>query len=85
VAANKSRTLNEGDATFLCEIAEGDKESWISQLSEVNKVVAAVPDRVDNEYRVVFAKEMDTGRDVSYMFHKASTRYIKMIRQGVYG
>ena len=30
----------------------------------------------------MFDKEMDTGRDVSYMLHKASKRYIKMIRQG---
>ena len=44
--------------------------------------MAAVSDRVDHNWRVVSDKDCETGQDMSYMLHKPSKRFIKMVRVG---
>ena len=54
------------------------------QNVEVNKVLASIADRVDNAYRVVFDKDMTTGRDISYMLNKRTNRMTKITRVGTF-
>ena len=42
--------------------------------------MAAVSDRVDNGFRVVFDKDAATGRDISFITNKATGASIKMRR-----
>ena len=82
VAANKGKIPNEGEIDFNFETEDGSLESWIFQMAEVNKALAAVADRVDHRYRVVFDKDDNTGLDSSYMLNKATNKIIKMTRVG---
>ena len=43
-------------------------------MADVNKALGAVSYFVDNGYQVIFDKDLTTGRDLSYMRHKASGR-----------
>ena len=61
VAANTGRTPHDGETDFEFETVNGDWESWISRLAEVNKVLAAVSDRVDHNWGVVFDRHCETG------------------------
>ena len=45
-------------------------------------MLVAVSDRVDHNWRVVFGKGCETGHDMSFMLHKPSGRFIKMVRVG---
>ena len=82
VAANKGKIPNEGETTFEFETLEGNDESWDFQIAEVNKALGSIADRVDNWNRVVFDKDMKTGRDVSYILDKVKKRATKMTRTG---
>ena len=77
VAANKGRIPNEGEADFEFTTNEGIEESWIFQMAEVNKALASIADRVDNNYKVVFDKDEESGRDASYMINKKTKKVIK--------
>ena len=61
---------------------DGHDERWTFQIAEVNKALAAVADRVDAGFKVVFDKEERTGVDTSHMAHKASGKVIKSNRNG---
>ena len=52
------------------------------QIAQVNKALAAIADRVDNGYRVVFDKDEATGKDASYILHKKTKKAIKSTRLG---
>ena len=80
VAANKGQVPNAGETTFEFEIQEGSMEYWDFQIAEVNKALASIADRVDNNNRVVFDKDEKTGRDASYIFNKTTKKIIKMTR-----
>ena len=54
----------------------------IFQIAEVNKAFASIADRVDHAFRVVFDKDMATGRDLSYMLNKRTNRMTKITRIG---
>ena len=82
IAANKGRIPNEGEADFVFTTNEGIEETWIFQMAEVNKALASIADRVDSNYKVVFDKDADAGRDISYMLNKTTKRAIKMTRIG---
>ena len=82
VAANKGRIPNEGEVDFEFTTNEGVEESWVFQMAEVNKALASIADRVDNSYRVVFDKDDETDRDISYMLNKKTKQIIKMTRVG---
>ena len=46
----------------------------VFQVAEVNTALGAVSYLVDSGYQVIFDKDLVTGRDLSYMRHKASGR-----------
>ena len=52
------------------------------QIAEVNKALAAIADRVDNNFRVIFDKNMKIGHDASYMLNKATNKVTKTTRIG---
>ena len=80
VSASKCKIPNEGETDFDFFTVDGIKQSWEFQIAEVNKALAAVSDRVDHDFRVVFDKDSKTGADASYMLHKPSKQIIKMTR-----
>ena len=80
VSASKCRIPNEGETNFDFMTLDGIMQSWEFQIAEVNKALAAVSDRVDHDYRVVFDKDSKTGIDCSYMLHKPTNKIIKMTR-----
>ena len=82
VAANKGKIPNEGEIDFEFYTEEGSWESWLFQIAEVNKALAAIADRVDNNFRVVFDKDFKTGMDSSYMLNKTNNKVIKSTRVG---
>ena len=81
-AANNGRIPNEGEVDFEFETMEGDKESWLFQIAQVNKALGAIADRVDNNYRVIFDKNMATGYDASYILNKFNNKVTKSTRIG---
>ena len=82
IAANKGKIPNEGETSFEFETTDGDPECWDFQIAEVNKALGSIADRVDNNNRVVFDKDMLKNKDVSYIFNKTTRRMIKMVREG---
>ena len=81
-AANKGRIANEGEVDFKFQTMEGCDEEMCFQIAEVNKALAAIADRVDHNFRVVFDKNLTTGLDASYMLNKTTGRVIKTTRVG---
>ena len=70
--------MKEEDFPF--ETKDGTRHQWTFQVANVNKVLAAVSAMVDAAYRVTFEKDMETGIDISFIFHKATGKVIKMRR-----
>ena len=70
VAANNGRIPNEGEIDFSFTTSEGNEEEFVVQIAEVNKALGAVSYLVDRGYRVVFDKDTDSGKDISYMMKK---------------
>ena len=57
---------------------EGHNETIVFQVAAIKNAFGAVSYLVDNGYQVIFDKDLATGRDLSYMRHKAfgrTTRY----------
>ena len=83
VAATGDKISNEGEIDFEFVTNEGHQESWVFQVANVNKPLGSVASRVDASCRVVYDKDMKTGKDLSYIIlHKPSGRIAKMKRQG---
>lgn len=82
VAATGDKIPNEGEIDFEFVTNEGHQESWVLQVANVNKPLGSVASRVDASCRVVYDKDMKTGKDLSYILHKPSGRIAKMRRQG---
>ena len=80
LAANNARIANEGETDFQFLTGSGDKENWVFQVAEVNKVLRAVSYLVDNGYKVTFDQDPKSGRDTSHILHKQSGRIIKLNR-----
>ena len=80
VAANGARIPNEGEVDFPFQTKEGKRHSWVFQVAEVNKVLAAVSALVDAGHRVVFDKDEETGTDLSFITNKKTGDSIRMIR-----
>ena len=49
-------------------------------MAEVNKVFASVSYLVDHNHRVVFDKDSESGRDISFVTNKSTGQSIKMRR-----
>ena len=80
LAANNARIANEGETDFQFLTGSGDRENWVFQVAEVNKVLCAVSYLVDNGYKVTFDQDPKSGRDTSHILHKQSGRIIKLNR-----
>ena len=70
VAANNGRIPNEGEFDFDFFTSEGNQDRIIVQIAELNKALGAVSYLADNGYRVVFDKDMATGKDLNFMMKK---------------
>lgn len=81
VGAGGERISNEGEVDFLFEIIEGHKQSIIFQIVEVNKPLGSVAYFVDRNYRVVYDKNMTTGKDLSYMIFKLTRTTYRFRRE----
>ena len=80
VAANGGRIPNEGEFDFEFSTQESHEESMIFQIAEVNKAIGSVSYLVDNGYKVIFDKDQASGKDLSLMIHKASSRITRFRR-----
>ena len=78
VVANDGRIPNEGEADFEFQTRDGRPMSWLFQIAEVNKTLAAVSALVDTGHRVTFDQDSDTGVDTSFITHKDTGTSIKM-------
>jgi hypothetical protein len=58
----------------------GKNSNWTFQIAEVTKVLASVSYLVDNNHRVVFDQDEDTGQDISFITDKTSGDVINMRR-----
>ena len=81
VVANDGRIANEGEADFEFETQDGKPLSWLFQIAEVNKTLAAVSALVDTGNRVVFDKDEATGMDTSFITNKETGTSIRMRRE----
>ena len=81
LAAGNHRIPNEGEVDMEFQTQEGYDENMVFQVSNVNKPLAAVSDRVDNGCRVVFDKDNETGQDLSYIYNKRTKKVIKLRRE----
>ena len=81
VVANNGRIPNEGEADFKFQTRDGRPMSWLFQIAEVNKTLAAVSALVDSGHRVTFDQDEKTGVDTSFITHKGTGTSIKMRRE----
>ena len=72
VAANDGRIPNEGETDFKFKTKEGQDKNWKFQIAEVNKALGAISYLVGEGYRIVFEKDMKTGKDTSVMIDKST-------------
>ena len=82
VAADKGEIKNEGEVDYKFTTRENKKLSWPFQIAEVNKALVAVGERVDEGYRIIYDKDLDTGEDLSIMIDKRTGEKLKMCRDG---
>ena len=80
LAANNGRIRNEGEADFKFTTEEGNDESYVFQVAEVNKVLCAVSYLVDKNNRVTFDRDEKTGVDTSQVFNKTTGKMTKLRR-----
>ena len=80
VAADDGRIANEGEADFEFQTKDGQNISWVFQIAEVNKILAAVSALVDSGHRVVFDRDEATKIDASFIVHKKTGESIRMRR-----
>ena len=81
IAASNHRIPNEGEANFDFQTKDGQSLSWLFQIAEVNKTLAAVSALVDAGHRVVFDRDEATGVDTSFVTHKDTGVSIRMRRE----
>ena len=81
VAASDQRIANEGETDFSFSTLEGQKQTWVFQIAQVNKVLCAVSYLVDNHHRVIFDQDERTGIDTSHILNKKTGVTIKMKRE----
>ena len=80
VAAGGEKIPNEGEVDFGCGFQEGHRESFVFQIAEVNMPLGSIAYAADKGLRVVYDKNMRTGKDMSYMTHKATGKTFRFRR-----
>ena len=81
VAAGNERIKNEGEITFDFESLEGHKESFVFQITCVNKALGSGAYMVDHGFRVVYDKDMQADEGLSNMIHKPTKRTFRFRRE----
>ena len=81
VSASNARIPNEGECDFHFSTKEGQEESYVFQIAEVNKALCAVSYLVDRHNQVIFDKDEETGMDVSRIINKKTGKVIEMTRE----
>ena len=82
VSCTDHRIPNEGEIDLEFTTIEGNQESWVVQVAEVNKPLGCVADRVDNRCRVTFDQDDDTGEDLTCIFNKKTKKKTMLRRIG---
>ena len=72
VAADDGRIPNEGEADFKFQTKDGQSLSWVFQIAEVNKILAAVSALVDSGHRGVFDRDEKTKIAAGWMAYLES-------------
>ena len=81
IAANNGRIPNEGEIDSKFNTNEGNQESMVFQIAEVNKALGSISYLVDNGYSVTFDQDLASGKDRSRMTHKAIGRQTRFRRE----
>ena len=81
VAADNARIRNEGECDFHFPTKEGQEESVVFKIVEVNKALWVGSYLVDLGHRVIFDKDEQTGFDTSRILYKKTGRIIPMFRE----
>ena len=70
VSCTDHRIPNEGEIDLEFTTVEGNDESWVIQVAEVNKPLLCIADRVDDRCRVIFDQDDETGEDLTCIINK---------------
>ena len=81
VSASGGRIANEGECDFHFSSKDGEEESFVFQVAEVNKALCAVSYLVDKGYQVIFDQDVATGKDTSRISHKKTGKMIPLMRE----
>ena len=80
VSASNTRIPNEGECDFHFTTSDGQEQSFIFQIAEVNKALCAVSYLVDSGNQVIFDQDEATGIDTSRIINKKSGEVIQLVR-----
>ena len=79
VSASNTRIPNEGECDFHFSTSDGQEQSFIFQIAEVNEALCAVSYLVDSGNQVLFDKDEATGVDTSRIINKKSGRVTQLV------
>ena len=74
-AACSTRIPNEGKVDLRLSTKEGFEKSLPFQVADVNKPAGSVADRVDSSFRVIYDKDMSSGKDLTTSCTNAQVEY----------
>ena len=80
IAANNGKIPNEGEVELNFTTEGGHYEMLVMQIAEVNKALGSVSYMIDQGFKVIFDKDLETGKDLSVMIHKATGRTTRFRR-----
>ena len=82
VSATNHRIPNQGEVKMEFKTDEGHQDSIVFQVADVNKALMSISDRVDNQCRVVFDQDDNTGEDLTHIFNKRTKKKMGLKRVG---
>ena len=82
VSATDHRISNVGEISLEFQTDEGQAETIVLQVADVNKPLMSISDRLDHRCRVVFDQDDETGVDLSHIYNKKTKKKIKLNRVG---
>ena len=82
VSCTDHRIPNEGEIDLEFTTVEGNEESWVIQVAEVNKPLLCTADRVDDRCRVTFDQDDETGEDLTCILNKKTGKTNMLRRVG---
>ena len=78
VSATDHRIPNVGEISLEFQTDEGQSETIVFQVADVNKPLMSISDRVDHRCRVVFDQDDETGVDLSHIYNKKTKKKMKL-------